>query len=163
MILALIIGSAFGFYMAKTYIDMMLILYFHRGLKQARQYEELFDRLDGEFSFDMSENNSDSYLNYADFLYVHQETKNSAFELFEIYRSVLVKTLIRNYALLLVLPAVLFWDRWWLYVIFFTIPHIAYLYIRLVIKGNTKTFYTLVVAHTLMNEYATKELKRKNV
>ena len=163
MILALIIGSAFGFYMAKTYIDMILILYFHRGLQHAEKYEELFDLLDGESSFGMSKHDPEDYKDYADFLYVHQETKNSASELFKQYRSVIVKTLVRNYAFFLVLPAVLFWGRWWLYVLSFAVPHVVYLYIRLVTKGNTKGFYTLIVAHALMKEHATKELKRKNV
>lgn len=117
-IVALVIGILFSLLIfRKSTIDRILVLLHTGAFSNKRNFYGLYDKLDDEDSARMYKDHDKSVTKYADYLKLHAAARSSAYKTFGEIRKNLVRSLLFKVIPVSLIPAILFWNYWYFYVI----------------------------------------------
>jgi hypothetical protein len=155
--LAIALGLLVGSWLASRMIDYLLFAYYHRNCMGGDSYLSLYDFMDSDFNFEMMKGQKGAPKNYAEFLRLHEKTRPFAVKIFQENIKAILKFVASRYFLLLVLPAVVFMGRWYLYVIPVLAVHLGFILYKRLVKGYSIDFYAILMQITVINEHRLKD------
>ncbi len=150
-------GLLIGWWLAKSHTEYLLVIFYHFRYRDPLKYLELYDAQDSEYTFQMMQGQKDSPKNYAQYLLWHQSCRPKASETFKFYWDALVKQMIRDYLILLLLPALLFYRNWLFYVAGVFLFHFGYFIYLHFIKQKRLGFYSIMIQTLIINEIRKKK------
>jgi len=152
MYFALVTGLLLGWWLAKRYIDLLLVVYYHFKFRQPKRYLELYDAQDSELSFEMMRGQKKPPKNYAQYLLWHQQCRPKAGKAFRVYWDNIVKQLARDYLIFMVIPALLFMRNWLYFLLPVVLFHLGYFVHRHFIKEYRLGFYSISTQTLVIND-----------
>lgn len=140
--LAFIVGFIVSWLTVRRFGQLLLGLWFHRNFMSEEKYMELYATLDNEFFYDMFKQSDTEIKKYADYLRLHQNTEEEAFERFTEQIKIIKKTALRYAVIILVLGLVFLLNSLW-YFLAIAISYICYVIYEVKIKDRGRLFNVL--------------------
>jgi|GEM_PF-1805589 len=80
--IAFVVGCIVSWITVRKFGQLLLGLWFHRNFMSEEKYMQLYATLDDEFFYDMFKQSNTKIKKYADYLRIHQDTEDKAYERF---------------------------------------------------------------------------------
>lgn len=152
--IALVAGMLFGFWcFGRQAINWLFILIHTTAFSSRAIFYELYDRADDEISFKWYKDHNKNINEYADYLRLHSDARESAYESFQSTYSSLKKSLLFRVFPLVLTPAILFWSNWYFYLIGVSATFIVLVGYEIARHGFRPGFYQRLVIYTVLNTY----------
>ena len=146
-------GVIVGLIVLLRYIDFFLIILYCALFTSRPKFEALYDVADDEVTYRRFAAENKAFSSYAEYLSIHAAARPSAFKRFRNYYDNLTKLLATRMLPLLLLPTLLFWPQWHLYVAGVFAALITLAAYKTFIKGYRVGFYQRLVIFTVINDY----------
>lgn len=151
--IATLVAIVLSYLMGEKLADFILILYYHRHYIKEEHYMELYDLSDHKYIYDMYRDNKGKKLKtYAQFFKRHHDTRDKAYEYYKKHMYTVSKQIIIMLGVYLLLPMIIFYKVWFIYLVVFSIgigAHMAYKRIK---KQYDFAFYAMLIITLVLNE-----------
>lgn len=153
-IIALVAGILFGFWcFGRQAISWLFILVHTTVFSSEAIFYRLYDRADDEITFAWYKDHNKNIKEYADYLKLHSDARESAYESFQSTYSSLKKSLLFRTLPLVLAPAVLFWSNWYFYLFGVGVALIVLVGYEIAQNGFRPGFYQRLVIYIILNKY----------
>lgn len=153
-VIALVAGILFGFWcFGRQAISWLFILVHTAVFSSEDTFYKLYDQADDEVSFEWYKDHNKGIKEYTDYLKLHSDARESAYELFQSTYSSLKRSLLFRVFPLALAPTVLFWSNWHFYLIGVGVILIAFVGYEIAQHGFRPGFYQRLVIYTILNRY----------
>jgi hypothetical protein len=159
-IVALAIGILFGLWCFGGQRTGWLFTIFHSSIFSTKKgFYNLYDVSDDEVSYEWYSGHNDGIKKYADYLKLHADARESAYDTFKGMYDAIVKSFLIRILPISITPAILFWSNWYLYIIG-VFASVGLLVVYEIAKyGVRPGFYQRLVIYTTLSTYAKKKTK----
>lgn len=157
--LALGIGFIYGIgYLSYSEaVKWLPIVFFYSFYRTKDGFYGLYDTTDDEDAYKAVKSLGVlKVASYAEYLRIHQVARSSAYKRFKHYYSALMKYLIVRIVPILVLPAILFWGTWYLFVIGVSLALIVMIINATVIAPGNLYVGRRLMVFAVMKQYSDK-------
>lgn len=149
--LAFIVGSIVGWLTVRKLGQLLLGLWFHRNFMSEEKYMQLYATLDNEFFYDMFKQSDTKLMKYADYLRLHQNTEDKAYERFTEQIGYVKKEVLRYVVLILVLGLVFLINSPW-YFLAVIVSYSCYFIYEIRVKDHGRLFNILWVLGLVLQD-----------
>lgn len=160
-IIALVVGILFGYYWFKGSAEYILILLYLSPFRTKDKFEWLYDHADDEVTYSFIGTELDGVKVYSDYYRLHQAARATSFKHFQRYYKGLKSIFLSPKSLILLVPALLFWTDWYLYLIGVFISLVGIILYKLLDKGHRIGFYQRLVVFAVIKDHQ-KSLKKRS-
>lgn len=156
-IIAIVAGVLVGLWRyGRQAISWLFIIVYSLAFSSKTSFYELYDRADDELSFEWYKDHNKNIRKYADYLKLHADARSSAFGSFRKTNEALKRSLLFRVIPISLLPAILFWTNWYLYLIGVVVIVVVLVSYELARHGVRPGFYQRLVVFTILSTYAEK-------
>lgn len=159
-IIALVIGVIFGFYWYRGVAEYMLTLLYLLPFRTKDKFEWLYDHADDEVTYNFIGDSLEGVQKYSDFYRLHQAARPSSFKNFQKYYKGLKSVFFNPKPLLILVPAIIFWTNWYLYLVGVILSLIGILLYKRVKNGQRAGFYQRLVILLVIESYQKAHKKK---
>lgn len=136
-ILAIIAGIVVGrVVLSGRRIDYVLILVHFAHIRSDAAFGAIYDNADDEATFSLNNKSGLGVKSYAEFLLLHNAVRKTAYTRYRRFYDSLLRLVFIRILPILVLPAILLWSRWYLYLLGVTFASVM-----------IATYSTLILKH----------------
>lgn len=159
-IVALVVGILFGLWCFGGQRTGWLFTIFHSSIFSTKKgFYNLYDVSDDEVSYEWYVGHNDGIKKYADYLKLHADARESAYDTFKGMYDAIIKSFVTRILPISIAPAILFWSNWYIYLIG-VVTGLGLLVAYEVAKyGVRPGFYQRLVIYATLNTYAKKKSK----
>jgi len=153
-LLAIIVGITVGLLvLANRRIDFVLILLYFAHIQSRSAFEALYDNADDEATFSLNNHSELGIKTYADYLRLHEAVHETAYTRFRVFYDSLLRLFLTRMLPILVLPAVVFWSRWYFYLLGVLIAIIIVIGYKTVVARHRIGFYQRMMIGAVLANY----------
>jgi hypothetical protein len=146
--------------LADRRIDFVLILFYFVHVRSRGAFEALYENADDEATFSLNNHSELDIKTYADYLRLHQAVSQTAYSRFLGFYDKLVRLLLIRMLPVLLLPAILFWSRWYFYLLGTLVAGgIIVIYKTFIVRRKVGFYQRMLIGAILANYQ--KEQKKK--
>jgi len=154
-IVALVVGILFGLWCFGGQKISWLFIMFHSSVFSTKNsFYNLYDMADDEVAYKRYTDHNSGIKKYADYLKLHADARSSAYTTFKETYDELVKSFVTRIVPIALLPAILFWSNWYLYLLGVSIAVVGLILYEIVKNGFRPGFYQRLVVYTAMNTFS---------
>ena len=151
--IALVIGIIIGLYWFRGTAEYMLILFYLLPFQTKEKFEWLYDHADDEVTYEFIGDSLEGVEKYSDFYRLHQAARPSSFKNSQKYYTGLKSIFFSPKPLLILVPAILFWTNWYLYLFGVLLSLIVIMLYKLVKDGQQAGFYQRLIVLLVIENY----------
>ncbi|HEV2402621.1 MAG TPA: hypothetical protein VGS08_00280 [Candidatus Saccharimonadales bacterium] len=158
--LAIISGVVVGVVVfAGRRIDYVLILVHFGHIRSVATFETIYDNADDEATFSLNDK-SLGVKTYAEYLRLHNAVRKTAYTRYRMFYDSLLRLVLIRMLPILLLPAILFWSRWYFYLFGLLIACTVIFTYKSSIVRHKVGFYQRMLIGAILANYQ-KEQKKK--
>lgn len=160
-LVALIVGVVLGWFVFVRSVDWLLIVFYYALFSSKKDFKTLYASADDEATYLFVRDRIKDIESYADYLRLHEAALPSSFKRFHRYYRNLVKLLLIRVAPLVLLPTIIFWNRWDLYLLGVLIPLFVLVAYKMLIKRYRAGYYQRLIVFAVFKDFLTGAKNKK--
>ena len=131
----------------------MLLIFYHRIFTDEERYLAFYDYMDSEVNYKKLKGVKQALRSYADFLRLHQKARPQAYELMRKNLASIKRLAVMRYAIFAFLPTILFWHRWYYFLLPVILVKIGFLLYKHYVEKRDVAFYAMLMQTMVLVEY----------
>lgn len=160
--LAIIAGIVVsGLVFAGRRIDYFLILLYFMHVRSHSAFEALYDNADDEATFSLNNHSELGVKTYVNYLRLHEAVRETAYARFQVFYDSLMRLFLTRLLPILVLPALLFWSRWYVYLLGVLLASATIVIFKIFLTNHKVGFYQRMLIGAILANYQ-KEPKEES-
>ncbi|MFZ2836364.1 MAG: hypothetical protein WAZ21_03515 [Candidatus Saccharimonadales bacterium] len=152
-LVALIVGVVLGWFVFIRSVDWLLIIFYYALFSSKKDFKTLYTSADDETTYLFVRDRVKNIESYADYLRLHETALPSSFKRFHRYYRNVVKLLLTRVAPLVLLPTIIFWNRWDLYLLGVSISLFALVAYKTLIKRYRVGYYQRLIVSAVLKDF----------